>query len=84
LHSYGVDFWETWLRKRYAALHAEGPMGAGRFAEGWGGMGGFMDLIIHPANGHPIAEQDVDSVNRRLQELQSELYRSAGRIVTNA
>jgi hypothetical protein len=26
-------------------------------------MGSFNDLVIHPANGHPIDSRDVDAVN---------------------
>lgn len=84
LSEYGVDFWVRWLRQRTETLRREGPSGAGAFAGGWGGMGGFMDLVIHPVNGHPITEADVDRVNRRLDQLQGNLYRTAERIRTNA
>lgn len=84
LATYGIDYWVRWLRSRAETLRAEGAIGAGRFAQGWGGMGGFGDLIIHPLNGHPVAEIDVDAVNRRLDELRAEMYRTAGRIRTDA
>lgn len=84
LGEYGEDFWARWLRRRSETLRREGPSGAGGFASGWGGMGGFTDLIIHPVNGHPIAPADVDRVNRRLDQLRADMYRTAERIRTNA
>ena len=83
LSEYGVDFWVRWLRQRTETLRGEGPSGAGAFASGWGGMGGFLDLFIHHVNGHPIAEADIESVNGRLDQLQGEMYRKAERIRTH-
>lgn len=77
LGRYGIDGWVRWLRAKEARLRQEGPSGGGRFAAGWGGMGGFMDLYITPVNGHPIDQADVPAVNERLVQLQSELHRAA-------
>ena len=84
LGRYGEEFWFGWLQKRAQTLRTEGPLGAGRFAAGWGGMGGFLDLVIHPLNGHDIVEAEADATNRRLDQLRTDMYRTAGRIRTNA
>lgn len=40
----------------------------------FGGMGSFNDLVIHPANGHKIAEADLSPVNERIYSLGNRIY----------
>ncbi len=40
-------------------------------------MGSFNDLILHAPNGHRIRDEETRSVNDRLNQLRSEIYRLA-------
>ena len=47
---------------------------AERILQMFGGMGSFNDLILCEDNGHSVAREDEDEINRRLRELQSDLF----------
>ncbi|MDQ1130703.1 hypothetical protein [Microbacterium sp. SORGH_AS_0888] len=59
------------------------PRAADRIAAGgdpehvrraFGGMGSLNDLVIHTANGHAIATDQIPPVNRRLDQLRDRIY----------
>jgi len=47
---------------------------AARVRSVYGGMGSFRDLVIHPLNGHPVQENDVNAVNQTLDGLAGRIY----------
>jgi hypothetical protein len=40
-------------------------------------MGSFNDVCIDPINGHPVVDDDVDSVNRALADMRSAMHDDA-------
>ncbi|WP_368497714.1 hypothetical protein [Herbiconiux sp. A18JL235] len=40
----------------------------------FGGMGSLNDLVIHPVNGHAVADGQVDRINRALAGLRERIY----------
>ncbi|UIN29340.1 DUF6966 domain-containing protein [Microbacterium binotii] len=72
LASVGETFWAQWAARAADRIAAGGDPGDVRGV--FGGMGSFSDLIIHPANGHAITDDQVAAVNRRLDELRQRIY----------
>lgn len=67
------DWWSSWARRAAARL-ASGRAVPGDVRSAFGGMGSLNDLVIHPANGHEIASDDVDAVNNKLDALRSRIW----------
>ncbi len=40
----------------------------------FGGMGSLSDLVIHPVNGHAVAEDQIARVNETLDGLRERVY----------
>lgn len=57
--------------------------GLRRLLGGYGGMGGFNDLVIHPLNGHAVREADVGRVNTLLDTLRSALHADATALLSD-
>ncbi len=72
--------WSEWLRENLNLITNRDFCGILRLLGGFGGMGSFNDLMIHPENGHKIQHNNIDKVNDCLDALRSELYRLAFRI----
>ncbi|WDG19493.1 DUF6966 domain-containing protein [Microbacterium sp. Clip185] len=72
LSSVSETFWAQWAARAAERLAAGGDPGDVRGV--FGGMGSLNDLVIHPANGHAVAADQVAPVNRRLDELRERIY----------
>lgn len=73
----GEDRWSGWMATVYAELDSLDAHGLTRLLGAFRGMGSLNDLVIHPVNGHPIPEDEVDRVNGSLDALRSALYADA-------
>jgi hypothetical protein len=69
LRRYGEDRWASWLDMDAERIRRGDRYGVDHLLTAFGGMGSLNDLVIHPLNGHNIAEQDLDPVNQRLSAL---------------
>ena len=77
LDQHGEHHWSEALRKRLERLD-ENIDGAGTAVLGfYGGMGSFNDLVIHPINGHSVADDEVGPVNDKLSALRSAIWTEA-------
>lgn len=74
LERHGARRWAAWIRKDVAAIRRGEGRGVDHFLSAFGGMGSLNDLIICPENGHRIARDDVERVNRRLAEARSRAH----------
>jgi hypothetical protein len=77
LRQQGVDGWADWLDLGRVRIQRGDGYGLDHVLGAFGGMGSLNDVVIHPANGNPIAAEDVDRVNRRLGELHTRIYTGA-------
>lgn len=77
LERFGEDHWAKWMTSVHAELNAQDAQGLTRLLGAYGGMGTFNDLVIHPVNGHPVAEDDIDRINRSLAGLRTAMYSDA-------
>jgi hypothetical protein len=66
--------WVPWFDAVHRQLMAHDAHGLDRLLSGFGGMGSFNDLVIHPLNGHSVADQEVGPVNDELDRLRSVMY----------
>lgn len=66
--------WQSWIDAVHRELMAHDARGLDRLLSGYGGMGSFNDLVIHPVNGHSAGDADVDAINSELARLRSEMY----------
>jgi hypothetical protein len=72
LTSVGETFWAQWAARAADRIASGGDF---RDVRGvFGGMGSLNDLVIHPANGHAVADDEVAAVNQRLKELREKIY----------
>ncbi|WP_329562008.1 DUF6966 domain-containing protein [Kitasatospora sp. NBC_01266] len=78
LWSYDVQHWAAWIEHDRELIDGGDDEGIRHFLSAFGGMGSLNDLIIHPANGHPVSADQVDAVNDQFQRLKSEAYGLAG------
>jgi hypothetical protein len=84
LHSCGEDQWSAWLQKDAALLRAGDLKGIVHFLSAFGGMGSIYDLVLHPINGHRVADSDLSNVNESLHVLLSEAWELAREIRNEA
>ncbi|WP_127782076.1 hypothetical protein [Rhodococcus sp. X156] len=77
LNRCGESWWARWIAVVQRELTAHDAHGLERLLNGYGGMGGFHDLVIHPMNGHSVAADDVDAVNNELVRLSAEMHGDA-------
>lgn len=81
LRLYGETRWADWFAQdRQLIVHGD-RYGATHALRAYGGMGSFRDVMIDPANGHPVAPADVDEVNETLSRLRSRVSELATRVV---
>jgi hypothetical protein len=73
----GEDGWAEQAAAGLRLIEAGDGHGLDRVAALCGGMGSLNDLVIDPANQHPIAEEHAEEVNRRLGSLRSTIYATA-------
>lgn len=74
LENANESFWSQWLREKLMMIRQRDLRGVEGLLIGFGGMGSFNDLIIHPINGHNIQENEISKINDRLVGLRSKLY----------
>jgi len=72
LRSCGEEHWSSWLEKDAALLRVSELKGIEHFLGAFGGMGSISDLVLHPINGHRVAEPDIAKVNESLRTLLTE------------
>ncbi len=77
LEQAGEEYWPALLRQAAELIGKEDIGGVENLLGLYGGMGSFSDLVLHPLNGHRVAEEDLDRVNRQLTELRSGVFRLA-------
>lgn len=65
-------------------LRASDLEGVRHFLSAFEGMGSINDLVLHPINGHRIAESDVTKVNENLRALLSEAWELAREVRSEA
>ena len=74
LHRVGERTWADWLQRAAAQVAGGDSNGVDRIVTAFGGMGSFNDLVIHPVNGHEVAESDVGEFNLRVARLREHLH----------
>jgi hypothetical protein len=73
----GEDHWANWMAAVQSELAAHDGHALNRLLAAYGGMGSLNDVYIHPINGHPVVDDDVDSVNRALADMRSAMHDDA-------
>lgn len=66
--------WADWLEKNHARIVRRDFSGVEGLLGGFGGMGSFNDLVLHPLNGHELGEQEITPINAHLRKLSNALY----------
>ena len=84
LRSCGEEHWSSWLEKDAALLRASDLKAIEHFLGAFGGMGSINDLVLHPINGHRVAEPDIAKVNESLRALLAEASELAREIRNEA
>lgn len=69
LRRHGADRWAAWLEADAVRIRHGDPAGVDHLLGAFGGMGSLNDLLLHPVNGHDVAESQVGPVNERLRRL---------------
>jgi hypothetical protein len=82
LQGYGEQHWADWVIRDRQRIQEGDAFGIDHLLAAYGGMGSLNDVVIHPSNGHHIAEQDVRAVNEHLSQLRSRTYTAAMRLRT--
>ena len=80
LQSHGVNYWADWLSRGVECLKSDDAYGIEHLLNAYGGMGSFTDVFICPENGDNIQKNDVEKVNRQLNNLREDIYLLAGQI----
>ena len=65
LRSCGEEHWAFWLEKDAARMRASDFGGIEHLLGAFGGMGSVNDLVLHPMNGHRLAESEMALVNEK-------------------
>jgi len=81
LERVGEEHWRVWVLERRAEIESWDEQGVRRLLGGYGGMGSFNDIVIHPLNGHSLALDEVAATNDRFDRLRSEAYRHAQELI---
>lgn len=74
---YDQGGWADWLDLARRRIQRSDEYRTGPRSAGFGGMGSLNDLVIYLGSGDPIAEEDIDPVKRRLDELRGRIYPAA-------
>ncbi len=74
LAHHSVQHWPAVLERARHLIEDRDITGVERLISIFGSMGSFNDVIIHPLNGDHIDLADVDSVNKTLHALATEIH----------
>ncbi len=74
LEVYGEKWYCDWLRNCATMIMGNDPSGIEQLIRGFGGMGSFNDLVLHPGNNHKLNESEINFVNIKLDEYRREIY----------
>lgn len=77
LRRFQVGHWADWLDRDRKRVEKGDYYGLVELLGAFGGMGSLNDLVIHPMNGHRIAETEVPDVNEALHRLRGLIYADA-------
>jgi hypothetical protein len=77
LRTYATSFWADWLSEDRAKIADGDRYALDHLLSAFGGMGSLSDLVIHPVNGDPIHDEDIDHVNQRLNVYRHEIWTAA-------
>jgi hypothetical protein len=77
LREYGESAWAAWLDRDRQWIQRGDAYGLEHLLGAFGGMGSLNDLLLHPANGHPVAPDRIDLINNQLQALRGQCWRLA-------
>jgi|SRR3954452_822900 hypothetical protein len=77
LERVGEEHWRRWIAARKNDINAWYEDGVSDLLSGYGGMGSFNDLVLHPMNGHRLSDSETASINEGLSTLRSTAYRQA-------
>lgn len=80
LEGYEIDHWADWMRVSRDRIRRGDLYGVRYLLGAFGGVGSFSDLYLHPVNGHPLSESDVDLANERLSDLRNAIHNAASSI----
>ena len=81
LDTYNEEHWSRWFGTSLRHIEAGDGYGLQHLLGAYGGMGSFNDLVIHPANGHPIDPRDVDAVNNQQRALGAAVWSRASALL---
>jgi hypothetical protein len=84
LRSCGEEHWASCLEKDVARMRASDFGGIEHFLAAFGGMGSISDLVLHPINGHRLAESEIAPVNERVRALVSRTWELAKQVRNEA
>jgi hypothetical protein len=77
LEQIGEERWAAWLRADLASIQRGDAHGLDHLLSAYGGMGSLNDLIVTPANGHPVSEEKAAKLDAELHALLSDIYTAA-------
>ncbi len=80
LRRYGVEFWAKWLSDDATRIRDRDFRGVEHLLTAYGGMGSLNDVFICRENGHSIAAEEVEAVNKQLQDLLGRIFKLADRL----
>ncbi len=80
LLKYGVPSWSSWLAKDARLIRNGDFYGVEHLLSAFGGMGSLNDLVLHPINGHPVPDTDVNRVNDEWQAMLSDISTKARKL----
>ena len=77
LDSHGEQGWSKWVGTDLRKLQAGDAAALDDLLSAFGGMGSLNDLVLHPLNGHDIAQAEVNARNEQLDALRHEVWSEA-------
>ncbi len=75
-----ASHWVDWMRSDLHRLRAGDTYAVRHVLQAFGGMGSLSDLVIDPANGHPVSEREASRLNGRLGTLRDQAYHRAAEL----
>ena len=81
LREHEVREWPKLINEALSVLHQDRERGARAVLKLFEGtMGGFTDIWICPENDHKIVAREIQTVNRRFDEIRSRIYDRAVKV----
>ena len=77
LERMGEEHWAAWLRSDLAHLQRGEMYRLDHLLHAFGGMGSINDVMVDPANGHPVDADGAAAVNAELRALLSGIHTAA-------